>query len=328
MVTTGYASMYRDVSVKATYSVPVQIPTAPSGLAATTTDATKVRVTWSSASGATSYKVYRNTSSSSSTATQIGTSSSTLYDDTTVTPGTTYYYWVKASNSGGDSTFSASATGRRLLSAPVAVAASQGAYADKVRVTWTSAVGATSYKVFRNATDNSAEAGQIGTTTSALLYDDTTATPGTTYYYWVKASASTGDSAFSASAQGFTEEPSTETSHGVPFSWLDTHYPGNNGDYEALASSRDSSNGYLVWELYVIGFENPSDPANRFTARVEMVDGQPVITWVPDLDGERDYTLFGKPSLDVPEWAELDPDNIDSSMRFFKVSVDLPQHGQ
>jgi lysophospholipase L1-like esterase len=85
---------------------------APTGVTAsdgTYTD--KVQVSWTASTGATSYQVYRNTSSSSSGATQIGTPSTSPYDDTTATPGATYYYFVKACNGAVCSNFSASDSG-------------------------------------------------------------------------------------------------------------------------------------------------------------------------------------------------------------------------
>ncbi|MCL1919758.1 MAG: DUF5123 domain-containing protein [Kiritimatiellaeota bacterium] len=111
----------------------------------------------------------------------------------------------------------------------------------------------------------------------------------------------------------------------VPYAWLDTHYGVNGGDYEARANSRDPNNGYYVWELYVIGFENPSDPNNRFTVRIEMDDNKPVVTWDPHLrDGTRAYTLLAKPSLDAAEWTPIDPNDIPEGMCFFKVRVGMP----
>ena len=77
-------------------------PPAPTGLTATGGNAT-VSLTWSSSSGATSYSVYRGTSSGGEGSTAIGTSTGTSYSDTTVTNGTTYYYTVKAVSSGGTS---------------------------------------------------------------------------------------------------------------------------------------------------------------------------------------------------------------------------------
>jgi hypothetical protein len=85
------------------------------------TSTSYVRVTWSSVTGASHYRVYRNTSSSSSGASAISSWQTTLsFDDTTTTQGTTYYYWVKAAaNSSGEreSDFGGPDTGWRAASA-------------------------------------------------------------------------------------------------------------------------------------------------------------------------------------------------------------------
>jgi photosystem II stability/assembly factor-like uncharacterized protein len=125
-----------------------QPPTSISASDGTYTD--KVRVSWSSAAGATGYRIYRNTANSSSGSTQIGSSTGTTYDDTTATPGITYYYWVRAENGVGVGDYSASDSGYRGLSAPTNVAASDGTYTDKVRITWGSVSGATGYSIYRN----------------------------------------------------------------------------------------------------------------------------------------------------------------------------------
>lgn len=99
-----------------TLSAPVVAPSAPTGVSATDGSSTaNVTVRWDSVSGATSYLVYRGTSSSSGSASQIGTSTSTSYTDSSATPGTLYYYWVKAKNSGGTSGFSSSDTGYKAV---------------------------------------------------------------------------------------------------------------------------------------------------------------------------------------------------------------------
>jgi hypothetical protein len=80
----------------------------------TATDGTytdKVRVTWSASSGATEYKIYRNTTDNNMTSSQIGTSTSSPYDDTSADNDTSYYYWVKAHATLGDSDFSNADTG-------------------------------------------------------------------------------------------------------------------------------------------------------------------------------------------------------------------------
>jgi fibronectin type 3 domain-containing protein len=197
----------RDDLVFVVDSSPPSPPLPPTGVGAsdgTYTD--KVQVSWSAASGATSYQVYRNTSNASVGATQIGAPTASPYDDTTATPGATYYYFVKACNTAGCSDFSASDSGYRALSAPTGVTASDGSYTDKVQVSWTASTGATSYTVYRNTSNSSGGATQIGTPT-ASPYDDTTATVGATYYYFVKACNTSVCSDFSASDSGYRAIP-------------------------------------------------------------------------------------------------------------------------
>ncbi len=72
--------------------------------------------------------------------------------------------------------------------APTGVAASDGTFADRVRVTWTAVTGATAYEVWRGTSSGSASAVKISAAdVIGTTYDDTTAAAGTTYYYWVKA---------------------------------------------------------------------------------------------------------------------------------------------
>ena len=82
---------------------------------------------------------------------------------------------------------------------PTNVAATDGTYTDEVRVTWTDSVNATAYEVWRNSSNNSGTATKISSSDVAgTSYDDTTATAGTTYWYWIKAKNASGTSGFSA----------------------------------------------------------------------------------------------------------------------------------
>lgn len=72
------------------------------------------------------------------------------------------------------------------VAAPTGVSASDGDYASKVGVHWETIRGATLYRVFRNTTNNSATATDVGTTVANYFFDDT-ATTSQTYYYWVRA---------------------------------------------------------------------------------------------------------------------------------------------
>lgn len=100
---------------------------------------------------------------------------------------------------------------RYLIAAPAAptgLTASDGTYTDKVRITWTAANGATGYQIYRNTSSNSDNADQIGATVTNT-YNDTGASAGTTYYYWVKATNSLGTSEFSAYDTGWCAQPAT-----------------------------------------------------------------------------------------------------------------------
>jgi len=90
--------------------------------------------------------------------------------------------------------------------APIGVSASDGAFNDRVRVTWTAAAAATGYQVRRNTSNNPGGATQVGAP-AVTTYDDTTAKPGVTYYYWVRAVNEYGTSADSAGDSGYAALP-------------------------------------------------------------------------------------------------------------------------
>jgi cytochrome c peroxidase len=85
------------------------------------------------------------------------------------------------SNSSG---FSQSA--ETALSTPTTLNASDSAYSNKVGLSWDAIRNATSYRIFRNTSNDSASAVDIGSTAAATFFD-TTCTPNQTYFYWVRA---------------------------------------------------------------------------------------------------------------------------------------------
>ena len=77
---------------------------------------------------------------------------------------------------------------------------------------------------------------------------------------------------------------------------------------------------------YVAGTD-PLDGDSLFRAWIEMADGEPRISWTPDLNeggtkSERVYRIFGKVSLSDGDWEEIEPHQVES-YRFFTVSVEL-----
>lgn len=73
---------------------------------------------------------------------------------------------------------------------PTQVNASDGAYSDKVLVTWATVAGATSYKVYRSESSQFSSSTFL-TETSSSQYEDGSVVQGTTYWYWVVATNST-----------------------------------------------------------------------------------------------------------------------------------------
>jgi len=161
----------------------------------------KVEVVWTASPSAASYTVYRATSTNSwVTKTALGATTGTLFNDTTAVPRTTYYYWVKAANAYGTSGFSDFNAGSRSDGTPpppTSVSASDGTYMDKVEVTWAASPNTASYTVYRATSTRSRVTKTALGTTTGTFFNDTTAVPKTTYYYWVKASNAYGTSGFS-----------------------------------------------------------------------------------------------------------------------------------
>ncbi len=91
------------------------------------------------------------------------------------------------------------------LSGPLGVSASDGACADKVRLTWNAHPNATGYEVWRNSNDNAGAASQLAAETGTI-HDDTAADAGVIYYYWVKATNTAGISEFSVSDSGWRSQ--------------------------------------------------------------------------------------------------------------------------
>ena len=120
---------------------------------------------------------------------------------------------------------------------------------------------------------------------------------------------------------------STTTPEEVPYSYFDNDYPSllaeYGGDYEAAALATAANGHNKVWECFVAGI-SPTNATSVFTAKINMVDGAPVVSWEPDLNTSgviRAYKVYGKETLEGGgEWQY--PTN--SLHRFFKVTVEMP----
>ncbi len=155
----------------------------------------KIALIWQAVPEATLYYILRDTTAESASPSTIGNTTGSFYIDTdaSLTPGTDYYYWVlpiQATTQGCYMTPSFPRAGS-ISSGSVApiygVVASDGAYRDKIQVSWVAQPGIQSYKVYRDTSS-------VGTfsdlrtpspiTTS--IFEDTDVAADTVYYYKVE----------------------------------------------------------------------------------------------------------------------------------------------
>lgn len=94
------------------------------------------------------------------------------------------------------------ATGTVAVPASPLVSAGDGTQSTEVRLTWTPVIGATSYDVWRGSSTDTATAVRIASGLRVPFYDDFAAAPGTTYFYWVRASNLSGTSGFGVPDSG------------------------------------------------------------------------------------------------------------------------------
>jgi hypothetical protein len=170
-------------------------PNAPATITLASTLPTRMNVTPSSVAGASSFKIYRSPTLGGVYALIQAGVTSLPYPDNGVTGGTVFFYKAKATNTTGDSDFSAPFSAMTLLETPgdISITTPSDTEAD---VTMQAVTGADNYKLERAL----ALAGpyvQI-VQTSSLTYPDTGRTPGVTYYYRSRAfSTVVGNSGYS-----------------------------------------------------------------------------------------------------------------------------------
>jgi len=221
-------------SAVATVVTPVAPPAAPTSLAATAVSSTQVNLSWvDTASNETSYLVERALSGGSYTQIATLAAGATVFQDTTATQLTSYDYRVRAANSAGFSAYSAVATVTTPMTPPAAPSGltATAVSPTQVNLTWVdNASNETSYLVERAISGGSyTQLASLAADTTS--FQNTAATPGTTYNYRVRASNSGGFSAYSAVVTVTTPlapptAPSSLTvsprnSNSVRLAWLD-----------------------------------------------------------------------------------------------------------
>jgi serine protease len=198
-------------------------------------------------------------------------------------------------------------------SAPTEVEASDGMYADRVRVTWSASSGATTYKIFRNTSD--ALPVELESNVPSISYDDMSAAPETHYYYWVQACNTTGCSGYSNYDEGWRSETTTEKLVYLPLIISGTGTPMQpiiNGGFE-LESTGWTEYSALGWDIIM--------RENEYT--VPAYGGE----WLAWLGGDDDETSYvsqtititsGSPYLHYWYWAASEDA---CGLDYFRVKV-------
>ncbi len=151
-----------------------------------TATTTQVNLTWSASNNATTYSVFRGTSSGAESATALGTASTTSFSDTTGANGTTYFYYVTASASGY--TTSGASNEVQVATPPAVPSMAQPVVSNgAIALSWNAVTGAGSYTVYRGTRSGSETSLASSQTTS--YNDSSNLAGGTTYFYYVVANS-------------------------------------------------------------------------------------------------------------------------------------------
>jgi hypothetical protein len=224
---------------QATGKRPYDTPAAPAGTAATDGLCGVIRVSWSAASHADGYRVFRGGS-------QIATTAGLGYDDTAAPPGT-YAYTVRAWNSCGESAAGNPDAGTRLPDQPMAPwnPAASDTSCQFIQVTWGNVENEQGYRVYRDG----ARVADLSANTT--IYRDAFVSSGTTHTYQIEAYNACG-AQFSLAVQGerilgYPPSPSqTAASDGlcdrVAVTWT---FPSGTDADSFTVSARDS--GAVGW---------------------------------------------------------------------------------
>ncbi len=185
-------------------------PTEPIGLAATAgTQTNVVQVTWTDTQRELWYDVFRSLDSSQPGTMVAEKVRALSYSEKPPLRGERYFYNVRARGAFGQVFSSVPAEGWTPadLLTPTGLTATEGTISDRVRLSWGSVPGASSYVIYRSATQQG-PFGQVGIT-SSLAFEDLGALPKpNVFYFKVRAVNAGGVSDYTITVQGWISSQS------------------------------------------------------------------------------------------------------------------------
>ena len=185
-----------------------QVPAVPANFARSSNTHNSIVYTWTAATGATGYDLYVTTSATAPTSSTSPTASVgtvTTYTRTGLSASTTYRAYIRAKNSDGAGNWS-SAVAVTTSAAPVQAPpvptnlSSSSATATNIVYTWTAAARATGYDLYISTTNTAPTSGTAATASvgAVTTYTRTGLSASTTYYAWIRAKNTGGNSAWSS----------------------------------------------------------------------------------------------------------------------------------
>lgn len=170
------------------------------------------------------------------------------------------------------------------LAVPVAVAASDSQFNNKIRVTWNPVVGAAGYEVYRHTENDLNNSVRIADQIQAVSFDDLNVEQNKTYFYWIK--AVTGDvvSGFSgadAGSVGFSPVVANQIDN------VNVDEDADNSviDITDVFTDQDNNDADIIKTVHV--------NSNPNLVRTEIRGNQLVLVFQPDQNGVADITIRG-----------------------------------
>lgn len=185
-------------------TAPNNPPAVPAGLTAAAISVSQINLSWSAASGASSYNLYRSATQAGAYA-KINTSAitATTYNNTGLTANTEYWYKVSSVNTAGESAQSG-AVSKKTLPAALTNFRVTGQTESSISLAWDSVGGLLGYDVYRSSTQSGTYTKLNSQPMTTASYTNTGLTGATTYWYKAKAVNTSGESAFSTAVSGTT----------------------------------------------------------------------------------------------------------------------------
>lgn len=243
-------------------------PSAPSGLAATTSSSSVINLAWTADTAPANctisgYNVYRSTTSgfTPSAGNEIASGvTATSYSSTGLTASTTYYYAIEAVDSEGTSAESSQASAKTsaasvscttLPSAPIGLTAT-AASSSAISLSWTADTAPANctisgYNVYSSTASGftPSSSNQVVSGATGTSYTNTGLTASTTYYY--KIAAVDADGASTASSQASAETSSSGSTSGCTVDY--TISPQNSSAFGAAIKIINGSTALSSWTL-------------------------------------------------------------------------------